>query len=98
MFRRGRDSPLPGFVPPLAFPSAQRVAELDKLQFQPWVLSLNDARPLKEGDGKGAGPGVDGLLNFYESKEERRKIIVQVKGGGVKRGDVAIPHWRDSAT
>jgi hypothetical protein len=32
---------------------------------------------------------VDGLLYFYESKDERRKIIVQGKGGGVKRGDVA---------
>jgi hypothetical protein len=32
---------------------------------------------------------VDGLLYFYESKDERRKIIVQVKGGGAKRGDVA---------
>ena len=32
---------------------------------------------------------MDGLLYFYESKDERRKIIVQVKGGGVKRGDVA---------
>ena len=36
-----------------------------------------------------ADRGVDGLLYFYESKDERRKIIVQVKGGGVKRGDVA---------
>ena len=34
-------------------------------------------------NGKGADPGVNGLLYFYESKDERRKIIVQVKGGGV---------------
>jgi hypothetical protein len=34
-------------------------------------------------DGLGGGQ-----LYFYESKDERRKIIVQVKGGGVKRGDV----------
>lgn len=47
------------------------------------------ASPLEEGDGKGADRGVDGLLYFYESKDERRKIIVQVKGGGVKRSDVA---------
>jgi hypothetical protein len=32
---------------------------------------------------------VDGLLDFYECKDERRKINVQVKGGGEKRGDVA---------
>jgi hypothetical protein len=32
---------------------------------------------------------VYGLLYFYESKNERRKIIVQVKRVGVKRGDLA---------
>ena len=74
---------------PTDFESAKRLAEMDKFQFQHWALSLIDARPLKEGDGKGADRGVDGLLYFYESKDERRKIIVQVKSGGVKRGDVA---------
>jgi hypothetical protein len=44
---------------------------------------------LKEGEGKGADRGVDGLLCFYETKEKRQRIIVQVKGGGVKRSDVA---------
>jgi site-specific DNA-methyltransferase (adenine-specific) len=74
---------------PTDFGSAKRLAELNKFQFQHWALSLIDARPLREGEGKGADRGVDGLLYFYESKEERRKIIVQVKGGGLKRGDVA---------
>ena len=74
---------------PTDFTSAQRLAVLDKFQFQHWALSLIDARPLKEGDGKGADRGVDGLLYFYDSKDERRKLIVQVKGGGVKRNDVA---------
>lgn len=92
---------------PTDFASARRLAELDKFQFQHWALSLIDARPRKEGEGKGADRGVDGLLYFYETerkdipgrvKEEplprsepvhREKIIVQVKGGGVNRGDVA---------
>jgi adenine specific DNA methylase Mod len=74
---------------PTDFGSAQRLAELDKFQFQHWALSLVEARPLKEGDGKGADRGVDGLIYFYENKEKREKIIVQVKGGGVKRGDIA---------
>jgi site-specific DNA-methyltransferase (adenine-specific) len=92
---------------PTDFESAKRLAELDKFQFQHWALSLIGARPLKEGDGKGADRGVDGLLYFYETerkdnpgrvKEEpllktepvhREKIIVQVKGGGVNRSDVA---------
>jgi adenine specific DNA methylase Mod len=74
---------------PTDFESAKRLAELDKFQFQHWALSLIGARPLKEGEGKGADRGVDGLLYFYESKDKREKIIVQVKGGGVNRGDVA---------
>jgi site-specific DNA-methyltransferase (adenine-specific) len=92
---------------PTDFESAKRLAELDKFQFQHWALSLIGARPLKEGQGKGADRGVDGLIYYYETerkdfpgriKEEplprsepvhREKIIVQVKGGGVNRGDVA---------
>jgi site-specific DNA-methyltransferase (adenine-specific) len=92
---------------PTDFESAKRLAELDKFQFQHWALSLIGARPLKEGSGKGADRGVDGLLYFYETERKdipgrvrkepltktepvhRKKIIVQVKGGGVSRSDVA---------
>jgi len=85
----GRDARFEERGQPTDFGSAKRLAKLDKFQFQHWALSLLEARPLREGDGKGADRGVDGLLYFYESKDERRKIIVQVKGGGVNRGDVA---------
>jgi site-specific DNA-methyltransferase (adenine-specific) len=74
---------------PTDFGSAKELARLDKWQFQQWALSLIDARPRTGGEGKGADRGVDGLLYFYESKEKREKLIVQVKGGGVKRSDVA---------
>src|SRR5437870_897473 len=92
---------------PTDFASAKRLAELDKFQFQRWALSLIGAHPLKEGGGKGADRGVDGLLYYYETERKdipgrvmeeplpksepvhREKIIVQVKGGGVNRGDVA---------
>ncbi|HCX29267.1 MAG TPA: hypothetical protein DHU55_05770, partial [Blastocatellia bacterium] len=92
---------------PTDFESSKRLAELDKFQFQHWALSLIGARPLKEGEGKGADRGVDGLLYYYETERKdllnrikedapavrndpvhREKIIVQVKGGGVNRGDV----------
>lgn len=52
---------------PVDFASAQQLAENDKFQFQHWALSLVHARPLKEGEGKGADRGVDGLLFFYET-------------------------------
>jgi adenine specific DNA methylase Mod len=74
---------------PTDFGSAKALAELDKWQFQQWALSLIDARPRTEGEGKGADRGVDGMLYFYESKDKREKILVQVKGGGVKRNDVS---------
>src|SRR5205814_1970811 len=92
---------------PTDFQSAKRLAELDKFQFQHWALSLIGARPLREGEGKGADRGVDGLLYFYETERKdipgrvmeeplpksepvhREKIIVQIKGGGVNRSDVA---------
>jgi site-specific DNA-methyltransferase (adenine-specific) len=74
---------------PTDFGSAKALAELDKWQFQQWALSLIDARPRTEGDGKGADRGVDGMLYFYESKDKREKILVQIKGGGVKRNDVS---------
>src|ERR1039458_9480163 len=74
---------------PTDFGSAKALAELDKWQFQQWALSLIDARPRTEGEGKGADRGVDGMLYFYETKDKREKILVQVKGGGVQRNDVA---------
>ena len=74
---------------PTDFGSAKELAALDKWQFQQWALSLIDARPRTEGEGKGADRGVDGMLYFYETKDKREKILVQVKGGGVQRNDVA---------
>ncbi len=74
---------------PTDFGSAKELASLDKWQFQQWALSLIDARPRTAGEGKGADRGVDGMLYFYESKDKREKILVQVKGGGVKRNDAA---------
>ena len=113
---------------PTDFGSAKALAELDKWQFQQWALSLIEARPRAQGEGKGADRGVDGMLYFYdydsgsiraprvdsgappessetvergcstaqtrrprspEEEQVRRRILVQVKGGSVQRGDVA---------
>ena len=40
-------------------------------------LILTDARPLKEGEGKGADRGVDGLLYYYET--ERKDFLNRVR-------------------
>ena len=62
---------------PTDFAGAKQLAENDKFQFQHWALSLIGARPLKEGEGKGADRGVDGLLYFYET--ERKDLINRIK-------------------
>jgi len=74
---------------PTDFESAKALAELDKWQFQQWALSLIDARPRTQGEGKGADRGVDGMIYFYESQDKYQKLLVQIKGGGVQRNDVA---------
>jgi site-specific DNA-methyltransferase (adenine-specific) len=73
--RRLRDAPGEGLqfeekVQPTDFPCAQRLAELDKFQFQNWTLSLIGARSLKKGEGKRVDRGVDGLMYFYDWEGE----------------------------
>ena len=76
---------------PTDFPSAKRLAELDKFQFQHWAFRSMGARPLKEGDRKGADRGVDGLLYFYEAKKNAKKSSSRSKAGrkSRRRCDVA---------
>jgi len=62
----GEELPFEELGNPTDLAGAQRLAEKDKFQFQHWALSLVGARPLREGDGKGADRGVDGLLYFYD--------------------------------
>jgi TM2 domain-containing membrane protein YozV len=62
----GADAQFEEHGQPTDFGSAKALAELDKWQFQQWALSLIDARPRTEGDGKGADRGVDGMLYFYD--------------------------------
>ncbi len=72
--------------------AAHQLAQDNRYQFQWWALSLVCARPLggkvgsKRGK-KGADKGIDGVINFADSRPGR--VLVQVKSGHVKRGDVA---------
>jgi len=73
--------------------SARQLANDDRYQFQWWALSLIKARPLG-GDGgkegkKGSDKGIDGIINFIDdSKGKPKRVIVQVKSGKVKSGDI----------
>ncbi|MEK7112347.1 MAG: DNA methyltransferase [Patescibacteria group bacterium] len=78
---------------PMDFASAEALAERDKFSFQDWAITLVSANPPSGESKKGADRGVDGLVLFYDrvdlQNQKLRKIIVQVKGGGTNRGDVA---------
>lgn len=73
--------------------SAQQLAQDDRYQFQWWALSLVRAKPLggeagsKQGK-KGSDRGIDGVINFVDDSSKPKRVLVQVKSGHVKSGDV----------
>ena len=75
---------------------ARDLARRDKYQFQWWAVSLVDAQPF-QGKKKGADGGIDGIKFFHDvDKAGTRKIVVSVKGGGLKADDVrALNHVRE---
>ena len=76
--------------------AARDLARRDKYQFQWWAVSLIEAQPFL-GKKKGADTGIDGLKFFHDvDKAGARKIVVSVKGGGLKADDVrALNHVRE---
>jgi hypothetical protein len=76
--------------------AARDLAMRDKYQFQWWAVSLVEAQPF-QGKKKGADGGIDGLKFFHDvDKAGARKIVVSVKGGGIKADDVrALNHVRE---
>jgi DNA modification methylase len=82
---------------PTTLSDAQHLAKQDRYQFQWWALGLLPARPFggqansKQGK-KGADTGIDGIMTFRDSKEGDKRIIVQVKSGKVKSGDIRDLH------
>ena len=76
--------------------AARDLAKRDKYQFQWWAVSLVNAQPF-QGKKKGADTGIDGLKFFRDlDKKEVRKIVISVKGGGIKPDDVrALNSVRD---
>ncbi len=76
---------------------AQDSANEGRYQFEWWALSLVGAKPVGGQAGsrkgkKGADKGIDGIINFFEQdekgKSKPKKVIVQVKSGKVKAGDI----------
>jgi site-specific DNA-methyltransferase (adenine-specific) len=74
--------------------SALQLARDDRYQFQWWALSLVRAKPLRGQEGsktgkKGSDKGIDGIINFVDDATGKgKRVIVQVKSGHVKSGDI----------
>ena len=73
---------------------AKELALNDRYGFQWWILPLIGARALgaekgqKEGK-KGSDKGIDGIMVFTDDNSGKAKrVIVQVKSGHVKSGDI----------
>jgi site-specific DNA-methyltransferase (adenine-specific) len=74
--------------------AARHLAQSDRYQFQWWALSLIRAKPLGGQEGskigkKGSDRGIDGVITFIDdSSDKAKRVLVQVKSGHVKSGDV----------
>jgi len=74
--------------------SARQLALDDRYQFQWWALSLIRAQPLGGQEGskagkKGSDKGIDGVIPFVDDHTgQPKRVIVQVKSGHVKSGDI----------
>jgi len=68
--------------------SARALAQNDRYQFEWWVLDKIFARPAND-KKKGADKGVDGYIYFFDDNSGiAKKIVIQVKSGHVKVGDI----------
>lgn len=74
--------------------AAKQLAQDDRYQFQWWALSLIRAKPQGGQEGsktgkKGSDKGIDGVITFIDDAYNKpKRVIVQVKSGHVKSGDI----------
>ncbi len=82
---------------PTDLSGARELFKKDPFQFEYWALDLIEAMPAQnksEERMRGADKGIDGTIKFIKSVKgkddyEYGKAIVQVKGGGVQRNQIA---------
>lgn len=74
---------------PKDFSGAEALALQDRYQFQWWALGLiPNARPAQD-KKKGKDAGIDGYIYFFDDNSGKAKrVIIQVKSGNVKSGDI----------
>lgn len=77
---------------PVSLDSARQLAQENRYQFQWWAASLVQAMPIN-GQGKqgkkGADKGIDGIINFVDSPDNKlKRILIQVKSGNIGSKDI----------
>ena len=81
--RLGRDTPSARFEilgQPTDLAGAEKLADLDKYQFQWWATWLCGGQPFG-GERKGRDRGIDGTLEFVSRRGQHDWGIISVKGG-----------------
>ncbi|WP_256386646.1 restriction endonuclease, partial [Hydrocoleum sp. CS-953] len=67
---------------------ANKKDDRTRKEFEKWaVLTYTNNRAIVN-QKKGADRGIDGVVYFRGDKEEPEKIILQVKSGNIKSGDI----------
>jgi len=81
---------------PTDLTGAKELFKKDPFEFEYWALDLVNAMPAQsksKENMRGADKGIDGIITFHKNningKWEYGKIIVQIKGGGVQRNQIA---------
>ena len=76
--------------------AANTLFKKDPFQFEYWALDLVNAIPSQsktKENMRGADKGIDGVINFVKDVKNGEqiygKLLVQVKGGGTHRNDIA---------
>ena len=72
---------------PVDLSGAKELAAHDPYQFQWWALDKIDAQPVGD-KRKGMDRGIDGIIPFLESRTDRKRAIVSVKGGSISSKDI----------
>jgi len=77
---------------PASVSAAEVLAKEDPFQFQFWALGLIGARPAGQKRKKGADLGIDGVRYILDEQKNgawvSKRMLVQVKGGGVGSKDI----------
>jgi len=81
---------------PTDLTGAKELFKKDPFEFEYWALDLVNAMPAQsksKENMRGADQGIDGIIRFHKDKlngkSEYGKAVVQVKGGGVQRNQIA---------